>query len=513
MKHPNPIARRVGETAVLNSNSSQCPNAPALAATPALATTQPGGTNKLVSFLTALALTAAALVSPSALAYVGIVFDNTDGGTVYGIAVDVANEEDAIAAARQNCMDIGGSEDDCMDSNLETRTSLNICVGVYASNEGIRTLLTHQTRQAAISPGVCQDLLRVVPDATECTIPDLSQIDICDGTCTGLSVRVNNENYEAGCQAAAKDADCQTIAERDGTDPNVKYFDEDTETCREALECLELNHIPNSAGGCNPCPNGTAANPANNGCEAVCTADNEVANEERTCIPCRSDEMQNADNSACIKICDGNNEIRDGDGNCEPCASGERANIDNNACEAIPAAGSSSSVNNTGIVIGAVLFGLFITNADVLSANSFHWTPSYAYDNDNGNISYSLGSRWTARTDNWRYYWQTAQTDGEFRYGSGVDYHNGIFAATMDSESNSDKTDLDLSLSATKAAGLWQFNGGYSLDAILSETADSEMHNHLNIAARYSLDKWILSATANTDGDTTAAKINYSYRF
>ena len=148
-------------------------------------------------------------------------------------------------------------------------------------------------------------------------------------------------------------------------------------------------------------------------------------------------------------------------------------------------------------------------------AGAISWTPSYAFNNNNGNISYSVGSRWSAAADNWRFYWQTAHgnADGGLDYGSGMHYNSGIFSAKFDSIGNSETADWDLSLSAQKTSGLWHVGGGYNFGLQLSAEDETDTQNHVNIAARYSLDKWLLSATANTDGDTTAAKVNYSYRF
>ena len=144
------------------------------------------------------------------------------------------------------------------------------------------------------------------------------------------------------------------------------------------------------------------------------------------------------------------------------------------------------------------------------------WTPSYAFRNHNGDFYYAVGSRWTAAADNWRWYWQANQSGGnrggQFGYGSGMSYHGDIFAAAFNSQSDTKQTAMDLSLSANKTAGVWHFGGGYRFNVELTET-ETETKNRLNITARYTLDKWILSATANTDGNKAAARINYSYRF
>ena len=174
--------------------------------------------------------------------------------------------------------------------------------------------------------------------------------------------------------------------------------------------------------------------------------------------------------------------------------------------------GGSSGGSAAGIIGGVVVVGLalwyFASDSDDLE-----WTPSYAFRNNNGNISYSVGSRWTATTaDNWNLYWQTRQNGDKFVYGSGFGYNGNILSAAMNSESENDKTDLDLNLSANKTVGLWNFGGGYRFDMELSDDA-TETQNRLNAQVRYVMDKWILSANANTDGKKGAARINYSYRF
>ena len=286
-------------------------------------------------------------------------------------------------------------------------------------------------------------------------------------------------------------------------------------TCTRILECIG-NQIrdPEMPTECMNCEDKTA-NEERNLCEAACTGDNEVKDGEGDCRTCESDSIPNEANTECLPNCSNHDEYKDTDGYCVQCNTGLVASDNNDSCVAVPAVKTPSS--KTGVVLGLVVLGVYAANVFAAPAAAevaaINWTPSYAFRNNNGNISYSVGSRWTARTDNWRYYWQTTQSGGKLSYGSGMNYNTGIFAATMDSESDSDMTDLDISLSATKAAGLWHFNGGYNLDARLSPTEKTEMQNRLNIAARYSLDKWILSATANTDGERAAARINYSYRF
>ena len=216
-----------------------------------------------------------------------------------------------------------------------------------------------------------------------------------------------------------------------------------------------------------------------------------------------------------------------------------------------------------GIAAGAVVAVAYwyFSNINNKADASVSWKPSYAFRNDDGNMYYSVGSRWNAAADNWRFYWQTSATGGsgarEFTYGSGLKYDDGTFAAALNSHSDSDMTDLDLALSATKTAGAWRLDGGYDLDMQISATATDTQNefnigalytweqwnigglyasdrwnlavrytvanqwnlaaryslNNWNIAAQYTLDKWILSANATMNGDTATGRIIYSYRF
>ena len=175
---------------------------------------------------------------------------------------------------------------------------------------------------------------------------------------------------------------------------------------------------------------------------------------------------------------------------------------------------SSSSSSGTGLAIagGVVVAGLAVWYFTSDSSGDLEWTPSYAFNNNNGNMSYSVGNRWTATADNYRIYWQTRQNGNQFVYGSGIRYNGNILSATMNSESAGKQTDLDLALSANKTVGLWNFGGGYQFDMQLSDAA-TETQNRLNAKIGYVMNKWILSANANTDGDNSAARIGYSYRF
>ena len=163
-----------------------------------------------------------------------------------------------------------------------------------------------------------------------------------------------------------------------------------------------------------------------------------------------------------------------------------------------------------GLGVGAIVLGLYYFVND--SPDIIIYEPGYSFSGYNDNLSYSLHNRWTATTDNWRFYWQANQTNDKFVYSSGMRYNNGILSAAMNSESEKDKTALDLQLSANKTVGLWNLGGGVNFDMQLSET-DMDTQNRINAKIRYKMDKWILSADAKTNGKRATARINYIYRF
>ena len=166
------------------------------------------------------------------------------------------------------------------------------------------------------------------------------------------------------------------------------------------------------------------------------------------------------------------------------------------------------------VLVPLVGLGVYLTYLLFAEADSLQWTPSYSFYGRNADFSYSVASRWHAASDNWHFYWQTSYGNREqLVYGSGLSYNSGIFSAALDSEAiEDDESALDLSLSANQAWGIWQLGGGYNFGLQMSAT-ETDTQNYLNITARYTLDRWILSATANTDGKASAARLNYIYRF
>ena len=425
--------------------------------------------------LTALILTAAALATPSAFAWGAYA---TDGEHGYGYSVDESTELAARNLAISRCLTAAGRGADSISActnSVETFTDR--CSGLIFDERDAEynfywrrsidgSIMTdaeptdHQTLAALLSfwlshssPG--STTLNIQIDGT-----DIPTESICDNTCDVEREIVELDTNKSGCRAKTKD-DCG----------ETEIFVDDI--CRERIS-------------------------------DDCSATEEFVEDTKTCRAKTSDDC-----SITEEFESGNCRPRDED-DCD----GETPVFNNGLCVAATptSGGGGSSSSNVGLIVGGVVVaGLalwyFTSGSDDLS-----WTPSYAFQNNNGILSYSVGSRWTATANDWDLYWQTRQNGDKFVYGSGIRYNGNILSAAMNSKSEGKQTDLDLALSANKTVGLWNFGGGYQFDMQLSDDA-TESQNRLNAKVRYTVDKWILSANANTDGKTTRAAVNYSYRF
>ena len=304
----------------------------------------------------------------------------------------------------------------------------------------------------------------------------------------------------------------------DTFDPDSCGMDEYANDTECTGSCETLNREGEAGASCGAC--------LTNFMHATDTAGGTTACTEVDTTPtCDADtETLNSDGDACI--CASTHEQINGEGDCVAKCVAPQVRTESGCATPVvqqptttppPSERGISSKLAAGIGASVAAFMVYyFVNYELQKAGILTWTPTYAFHHNNGNLSYSLGSRWTANTDNWRFYWQTANNGNgntdKFRYGSGIKYNNGIFFAAMDSESDSDKTAVDLSFAANQTIGLWNLGGGYNFDMQLSDDK-TESQNHLNAKVRYTMDKWILSANANTNGNTGTARINYSYRF
>ena len=435
-----------------------------------------------MKLLTALILTAAALATPSALGYYATVC-TTCGTNQFGFSVN-EDEDNAVSVAIRACQNrvsAPAAKAACADTSgtFARTTDKNQCISVLDTLFGI----FYET-------GLTRDSTNLAADA-RCATGDLSGFDcervmfdddvaVCDHTCEdGESPNAPNI---AGCHETTQ-ADCDLLTDTPylGTDGN----------CRPALTCGTATDgsVQDDGGGCKPCESGQSE------------IEHECRVNIQTIITVTMTVMSDTEGTEVTEVTVTNTEVT-----VVTVTNTEGTVVTITTTTSSGGGGSAAGIIG-GVAVVALALWYFTSGSDDLT-----WTPSYAFANNNGNVSYSVGSRWTATANDWNLYWQTRQNGDKFVYGSGIGYNNGILSAAMNSESEGDKTDLDLDLAANKTIGLWNLGGGYNFDMELSDDA-TESQNRLNAKVGYIMDKWILSATANTNGDTGTARINYSYRF
>ena len=481
-----------------------------------------------MKLLAALILTAAALATPSASAYLATYRD----GIHWGFAVDATTAMAANQQAEMEC-EMKAQSGNCSSTLTAANRDTNLCIAISIGNLTINGNTQISTTVAIfhINDITARDARETIKASAQnlngLNIPgiqftpvDLGTRDVCDATCTN-NYATNDyvpplaiyEDDIAGCERVKSNADCRIVAARDGHDREYVDTNANGETiCREELACSEGNRIPNGSGGCTICDANQMADGDNDECiplipvEVTMTVNTETevtVNTETEVTVTRVTMVETIVEIETLVTIDGmlvtvTNTVTNNSGN--PI----NTIIENDDREKTAALAAGVAVG-----VGALVLGLyyFINKKPGIIV----YEPSYSFRNNNGILSYSVGNRWTANSENWRFYWQANQSD-RFVYGSGIGYNNGLLSAAINSQSEKDKTALDLALSANKTFGLWNLGGGYNFDMQLSDT-ETDTKNRINAKIRYTVDKWILSANANTDGNTGTARINYSYRF
>ena len=492
--------------------------------------------------LAALALTAAALATPSAFGYMAIV-GGLHNDSLIGFYVGLAtNRADAIAEARRICLqgeiDFPSIDFTCEDSESATVMWFSSsddeprCIALYSSsqdnvnyfgtgNTGMMAQNDAENECEAIQPGTSCSLA-----SSFSTTPDFVFSDsACDPMVGEEFGGLICDSHEI---ANETDGECEPCTE--GTHVIVG------DTCTEQETCTgNFVRAPDNLATCMPCGEGLMADSDNTACIPLPEEPEVITRIELsvqisvTVISVTLNAIRTSENI--ITVTAGNKEefaitITNGSMLTITAGNGEEILVVGNQGSASDGQDGSTAINTIvetgddhektaalaagiGLGIGAIVLGLyyFVNEHDLIV-----YEPGYSFSGYNDNLSYSLHNRWTATADNWRFYWQANQTNDKFVYGSGMRYNNGILSAAMNSESEKDKTALDVDLSANKTVGLWNLGGGVNFDMAISAT-DTDTQNRLNAKIRYKMDKWILSANAKTDGKKAAARINYIYRF
>ena len=505
--------------------------------------------------IAALALTAAALATPSAFGYTAVVGGSNSAASTFLLWVGRANNQaDAIDNAQNICRNqrdvrfSGAISFPCDEEDngyreyfVSSSDNEPPCLAVYTGRhpdgrvyveKGDNLANARENTRLACARGIigaergdnplfCALFNNIVDEGLVAFTDNVNAV--CDPMVGETNGGLICDSHEI---ANEPDGECEPCTE--GTHVIVG------DTCTEQETCTgNFVRAPDNLATCMPCGEGLMADSDNTACIPL-PEEPEVITEFKlsvqisvTVISVTLNAIRTSENI--ITVTAGNKEefaitITNGSMLTITAANGEEILVVGNQGSASD--GQDGAINTIvetgddhektaalaagiGLGIGAIVLGLyyFVNEHDLIV-----YEPGYSFSGYNDNLSYSLHNRWTATTDNWRFYWQAKQTNDKFVYGSGMRYNNGILSAAMNSESEKDKTALDLQLSANKTVGLWNVGGGVNFDMAISET-DTDTQNRLNAKIRYKMDKWILSANANTDGKKAAARINYIYRF
>ena len=154
------------------------------------------------------------------------------------------------------------------------------------------------------------------------------------------------------------------------------------------------------------------------------------------------------------------------------------------------------------IVAGVGAFGVIVMSWFLASGDSiyYNWTPQAEFAvNDRGGV-YVYGSKFEYHADNWRGYWQAAQTHSggalnDWIYGSGTAWKGDVFAASVNSTAQGLDADTEFSLSAHKSWSVWTLQSAYTADWKVRGLNDS-WQNRLSLGADVVLNQWTVSPKA-----------------
>ena len=255
---------------------------------------------KIMNLLAALALTAAALATPSAFGFGA--YANA-GGTNYGIAVDADSPESARLTAIANCVNPGGgTQENCA---AEVTNFQDRCLGLYDTDTGGFTFIdTETTRSNAHNAalGRCDNVgINFGCDATD--VVDLRTEESCDHTCVLADNEfiVDNPEDNAGCRPARDNTECGMV------DSATPYFDDKgdedvtNDDCRAADDCSgDSDGVLNTeTGRCVLC---TGQVEFNEQCLAACTDNKTRLGVDPECVCATTQEQVNGEGD-CVDKC------------------------------------------------------------------------------------------------------------------------------------------------------------------------------------------------------------------
>ena len=252
---------------------------------------------KIMNLLAALALTAAALATPSAFGYGAVAWSIS---TNYGFTVNIATSQaDAQMAATNNC--VNGDEvrrAGCSNSSRITDIE-NQCFGITRRIVGAtdNLYITQADTRADANK-----LHAICGLGGTCSLINLANEEVCDQTCVltdedaDMRFPVVDTANEAGCRPGMNQDECDMT-------PDLPYFDAtigDSGGCRAALTCPEDDDgIPNEQGGCTLC---TGQVEFNNQCLDACTDNKDRFGTNTECVCATTQEQVNGEGD-CVDKC------------------------------------------------------------------------------------------------------------------------------------------------------------------------------------------------------------------
>ena len=150
--------------------------------------------------------------------------------------------------------------------------------------------------------------------------------------------------------------------------------------------------------------------------------------------------------------------------------------------------------------VGALTWAL--TDGDFALLNV---SPHFAVDHFDGIGHYKYGSRVDFSDEYWHTYWSASQTHyngeaGNWIYGAGASWSDGIWRASFDNRTFGLETELSFSAQVRKNFGSWYVNTGVGTDWQLS-ALNSDWSSRLSLGGSTTVRSWRLAPSAGFSWD------------
>ena len=138
---------------------------------------------------------------------------------------------------------------------------------------------------------------------------------------------------------------------------------------------------------------------------------------------------------------------------------------------------------------------------------SFNMSPDFGYRITESGYYANIGGRADFRKDNWHLYYTANQTNSggefaDFRYTSGGEYKNDLFAATFSESVAGETANYNFSLSADVDGRLVDFSPVYRLHSEYDK-GEFSTRNELNLQSNFRYDGWTINPSAGFRWENT----------